>query len=86
MAGFIILIATVGLLYIAGGIESIRSNWFIASVKWILFPGFFYEVVQDASQLDRKSFREHYSLKSQELMREHWLPSLAVLNCPTAAL
>lgn len=61
MAGFFILIVTVGLLYIVGGIESIQSHWFIASLKGILFIGFLYEVVQDASVLYRKSVNEHYS-------------------------
>lgn len=62
MTGFVILITTVGLLYIAGGIESIQSHWFIGLVKWLLFLGFLYEVVQDASFLYSNSLKEHYSL------------------------
>ena len=60
--GFGLLVAAVGLLFLAGSVESLQSHWFIAVIKVIMFSAFLYELFRDAKDLYGKAPGHHYYL------------------------
>ncbi len=65
--GFGILAAVVGLLFMAGSVESLQSHWFIALVKLIMFAAFLYELFRDGKELYGKPPGQHYYLDLRSL-------------------
>ena len=65
--GFGVLIAAVGLLFVAGSIESLQSHSLIGIIKLIMFAAFLYELFRDGKELYAKAPGHHYYLHKSSL-------------------